>query len=302
MATICITGASGFLAGHICAQLLEAGHKVRGTVRSLANESAIGFLKQIPGAAERLELVEADLMKPGSFDAAVAGCDVVYHTASPVILLTDVAPDVVVKPAVEGTLNVYGSCNKAGVKRVVTTSSFATIIFGHDHTEWNEYSQPWEGDAANIYRYAKTAAERAGWKYVEDNKPSFKLARYARQNDSSMVVHRMLTGQMKEAGDGGMGWHDVRDVAAAHILAGTKEAANGRYLIVTESVDWIEICRRLKALFPDQPVTAVKKDGVAKKPAYDITRTTEELGWVPKFTVEEALKAQGDAFVANGLL
>ena len=112
----------------------------------------------------------------------------------------------------------------------------------------------------------------------------------------------MLTGQMKEAGDGGMGWHDVRDVAAAHILAGTKEAANGRYLIVTESVDWIEICRRLKALFPDQPVTAVKKDGVAKKPAYDITRTTEELGWVPKFTVEEALKAQGDAFVTNGLL
>lgn len=47
-------------------------------------------------------------MKPGSFDAAVAGCDVVYHTASPVILLTDVEPDVVVKPAVEGTLNVYG--------------------------------------------------------------------------------------------------------------------------------------------------------------------------------------------------
>ena len=67
------------------------------------------------------------------------------------------------------------------------------------------------------------------------------LPGYARQNDSSMVVHRMLTGQMKEAGDGGMGWHGVRDVAAAHILAVTKEAANGRYLIVSESVDWIEI-------------------------------------------------------------
>ena len=67
----------------------------------------------------------------------------------------------------------------------------------------------------SIQRYAKTAAERAGWKYVEDNAPSFKLVTinppmivgpwlpgFARQNDSSMVVHRMLTGETKEAGDG----------------------------------------------------------------------------------------------------
>jgi len=322
--TVCVTGASGFLAGHICAQLLAAGCQVRGTVRSLTNAKAIDYLKALPGAAERLELVEADLMKPNSFDAAVAGCSAVYHTASPVILLTDVEADEVVRPAVEGTLNVYESCNKAGVKRVVATSSFATIIFGHDHTvdetpytdkEWNDYSQPWKGDAGHIYRYAKTTAERAGWEYVEKNKPSFKLVTinppmivgpwlpgYARQNDSSMVVHRMLTGQTDEANDGGMGWHDVRDVALAHILAGTVEGANGRYLIVTESIDWIAICQMLKELFPDQPVTSKKKEGAAKKPVYDITRTTEELGWVPKHTVREALQAQGDAFRREGLL
>lgn len=58
----------------------------------------------------------------------------------------------------------------------------------------------------------------------------------------------------------------------------------------------------LKELFPDQPVTSKKKEGAAKKPVYDITRTTEELGWVPKHTVREALQAQGDAFRREGLL
>jgi uncharacterized protein YbjT (DUF2867 family) len=57
------------------------GFNVRGTVRSLANDDAVGYLKLLPGADKRLELVEADLLKPGSFDAAVAGCDHVYHTA-----------------------------------------------------------------------------------------------------------------------------------------------------------------------------------------------------------------------------
>lgn len=63
------------------------------------------------------------------FDAAVAGCDVVYHIASPVVILTAVDPDQVVKPAVEGTLNVYGACAKAAtVKKVVTTSSYVAVL------------------------------------------------------------------------------------------------------------------------------------------------------------------------------
>jgi len=215
----------------------------------------------------------------------------VYHTACPVFIIAAQAADAMVKPAVEGTLNVYESCAKAGVKRVVTTSSFATIVFGHDHAvdetpytdkEWNNFSQPWEGDAPHIYRYAKTAAERAGWEYVEQKKPSFKLITinppmivgpwlpgYARQNDSSMTVHRMMTGAVTEANDGGMGWHDVRDVASAHILAGTVEKANGRYLIVTESLYWLDVCKLLAEIFPTcTKITTVKKEGNAKKPVY----------------------------------
>ena len=77
------------------------------------------------------------------------------------------------------------ACDKAGtVKRVVMTSSFATIIFGHDHTvdptpytdkEWNEKSKPTPGDVSNIYRTSKIEAERAAWQFVKENAVGFSL-------------------------------------------------------------------------------------------------------------------------------
>ena len=97
-------------------------------MRSLANDSAVGYLRKLPGADERLELVVADLLQPGSFDAAVVDCDHVYHTAryvygtmismqpchvdtlchdscSPFFRQVD-KPDDLIRPAVDGTSNV----------------------------------------------------------------------------------------------------------------------------------------------------------------------------------------------------
>lgn len=58
-----VTGASGFVASHVVKQLLEVGAKVRGTVRDLNNEQKVGFLRQLPYANERLQLVKADLLE-----------------------------------------------------------------------------------------------------------------------------------------------------------------------------------------------------------------------------------------------
>ncbi len=79
--TVLVTGASGYIAGHIVAQLLDRGYTVRGTVRSLASEETVAYLRMLPHAAERLELLEADLLDVGSFDSAVLGCEYVFHTA-----------------------------------------------------------------------------------------------------------------------------------------------------------------------------------------------------------------------------
>jgi hypothetical protein len=80
---VCVTGATGYLAGHIVQRLLAAGHTVHGTARNADNAAAVRHLLAMPGADEQLRLFSADLMQPGSFDEAVKGCDVVIHTASP---------------------------------------------------------------------------------------------------------------------------------------------------------------------------------------------------------------------------
>lgn len=106
--------------------------------------------------------------------------------------------DLVIRPAREGTLNVLRACDKAGtVKRVVMTSSFAAIIFAHDHTvdptpytdkEWNDKSKPTPGDVANIYRTSKIEAEKAAWQYVKENAVGFSLVTIC----PPMVVRRLF--------------------------------------------------------------------------------------------------------------
>lgn len=83
---ICVTGATGYLAGHIVQRLLAAGHTVHATARQPNSRSSTAHLLAMPGAAQRLKLFKADLMQPGAFDEAVAGCDVVIHTASPYLI------------------------------------------------------------------------------------------------------------------------------------------------------------------------------------------------------------------------
>ena len=108
--TVCVTGASGFVGSQIVALLLAQGYGVRATVRSLHDPGKYNFLSGLPGADERLELVEGDLLQEGSYDSAVAGCTAVIHAASPYFLDAEDPQRELVDPAVNGTLNVLNSC------------------------------------------------------------------------------------------------------------------------------------------------------------------------------------------------
>ncbi|KVH96076.1 NAD-dependent epimerase/dehydratase [Cynara cardunculus var. scolymus] len=116
---VCVTGASGFLASWLIKRLLSAGYHVIGTVRDPGNDSKLAHLWNLQGAKERLRLVKAELTEEGSFDDAILGCEGVFHTASPGEIL---------KPAIDGTLNVLSSCKKnPSLRRVVFTSSSSTL-------------------------------------------------------------------------------------------------------------------------------------------------------------------------------
>ena len=102
---ILVTGANGYIASHLVKQLLEAGYRVRGTVRKVSDEKKVAHLKNlVPNAKYPLELVEADLLKEDGWLAAVQGCTYVHHTASP---FPNAIPDdenELIRPAVDGNL------------------------------------------------------------------------------------------------------------------------------------------------------------------------------------------------------
>ena len=262
-APVCVTGAAGYIASHVVAQLLAGGYRVRGTVRSLRKEKEkdVAHLRALPNAATHLELVEADLMKPGSFDAAVAGCEYVIHTASPYLLNAQDPQKDLVDPAVQGTRTVLQSCKKAGsVRRVVLTSSMAAITDEPDsdhvltEADWNTKSTL----DRNAYYLSKTLAEREGWRFIEEEKPGFDLvvinpflvigpSLSAAVNTSPQMFLDLLAGAYPGIMNLAWGFVDVRDVARAHILAMQTQAASGRYICANTTIsmrDVVELMRK----------------------------------------------------------
>ena len=128
--SVCVTGASGFVAQEIVAQLLEAGFEVHGTVRSLAKTETVQPLRDTAKVIGKGKLVlhEADLLVEGAYDECVAGRDFVMHTAAAFNLAPDDIEKDLIEPAIRGTHNVLRSVNRtASVKRTVLTATMCSI-------------------------------------------------------------------------------------------------------------------------------------------------------------------------------
>lgn len=260
--TVCVTGASGFVASQIVEDLLEKGYRVRGTVRRAPHTGGYDFLTQLEGASERLELFQANLLEPETFEAAVEGCSYVMHTASPYQLTVEDPQRDLVDPAVRGTLGLLEAVHKmGGAKRVILTSSMAAVTDepDSDHVlteeDWNEKSSL----TRNPYYYSKTLAEKAGWEFVESEKPDFDLvvinpflvigpSLTPALNTSNKVLLDLLNGRTPALVKVAWGLVDVRDVAVAHRLALENEAASGRYLCANVTLKMREVVDRFRDL------------------------------------------------------
>lgn len=315
---ILVTGATGFIASRIIEHLLAHGRATRGTVRSIRKPGDVDRLRQLPGAAERLELVEADLVRPGSFDAATVGCDVVMHTASPYAISVKDPQRDLVDPAVNGTREVLEACERAGsVRRVILTSSFAAVTDAPDSSrvltdaDWNEQSSL----SRNPYYYSKTMAEKAAWAFVTERRRSFDLVAInpymvigpslvSSLNESNKLLRDLLSGVYPAIVGLSLGFVDVRDVADAHIRAMDTAAARGRYLCAGDVMSLrqiVEILRsngyaryrlpkmgldsafgnaltKLTAFTQPSGVASFLRTHVGRVPRYDTTRARTELG------------------------
>ncbi|ASQ90035.1 epimerase [Prosthecochloris sp. GSB1] len=257
---VCVTGASGYIAAHIVRRLLEKGYSVRGTVRGPADSSRYAFLRKLPGANERLELFEADLLDDDSFDRAVTGCRTVMHTASPYMINVRDPEKDLLEPAVRGTSNVLEATARAGgVERVVLTSSVAAVTDEPDPSvvltekNWNTKSSL----RRNPYHHSKAEAERFAWIYMKEKTPGFDLVVInpfmvtgpsigPSLNTTNAMLRDILNGVYPAIFDLDWGFVDVRDVAEAHIAAMEEKTAHGRYLCSGEPLHMRELVGLLR--------------------------------------------------------
>ena len=243
--TVLVTGGSGFLAAHTIAQLLSSGHAVRTTIRSPRRSADVRAMITAAGVdpTDRLTFTVADLTADAGWDDAMSGVSHVLHMASPFPPTTPTNDDELVIPARDGTLRVLHAAHDAAVKRVVMTSSFAAIGYGHrsagtfDETVWTDVKAP-----ISAYVKSKTLAERAAWDFVdgEAGAPEFVVinpsgifgpALGPDYSSSLNIITALLERRMPFLPDISFGAVDVRDTAALHIPAMTDPHVIGQRII-----------------------------------------------------------------------
>ncbi|HKO90823.1 MAG TPA: aldehyde reductase [Polyangiaceae bacterium] len=338
--TVLVTGGSGFIGSHCILQLLAAGHEVRTTVRDLKREGDVRALLKIGGvdAGGRLSFVAADLEQDAGWSQAVAGANYVLHVASPFPASIPRHEDELIVPARDGALRVLRASRDAGVRRVVLTSSFAAIGYGHprqavpfDETTWTDPN----GDDVRPYVKSKTLAERAAHDFMAREGGALELsvvnpvgvfgpvlgADYA---TSILMVERMLSGKVPGCPQLHFGIVDVRDVADLHLRAMTHPAASGeRFLAAAgDFMSVLEIARVLKrrlgasarrvpnfqlpnwlvrlAALRD-PALAQLLPELGKRKNATSEKARRVLGWAPRSN-EEALVATAESLLRLGLV
>ena len=340
MSIVLVTGGSGFIGSHCILQLLAAGHQVRTTVRSLKREGDVRALLKEGGAEPggRLSFFAADLEKDAGWPEAVAGCEYVLHVASPLPPGLPKNEDELIVPAREGTLRVLRAARDAGVKRVVQTSSFAAIGYGHSEQKTPFSEATWtDPNASDVQPYtkSKTLAERADWDFIAREGGNLELSVVnpvgvfgpvlgPDYSTSILLVQRLMDGAMPGCPRLFFGVVDARDVADLHVRAMTHPAAKGeRFLAVAgDFMSILEIAKVLKSRMgasakrvptrqlPDwlvrfaamrDPAVKLILPELGKKKNATNEKARRLLGWEPRSN-EEALVATAESLVQLGLL
>jgi dihydroflavonol-4-reductase len=263
--TALVTGGSGYAAGFIIRLLITQGWNVRATIRNPAKEAPARAALCVDN--EKLRFFVADLGADAGWAEAVAGSSHVVHVASPIGVATPKSDDELIIPARDGTLRVLKAAQRAGVKRVVMTSSGAAIQYGHGRRDHVFTEADWtnvDGPDVSAYNKSKTLAERAArdWIAAEGGGMEFctinptAIIGPVLSDDfapSMEILKRMLSGAMPGCPDFGFGIVDVRDLADIHVRALTAPNMAGERIIATgKFYKLIDIANVLRGGLGDQ--------------------------------------------------
>jgi nucleoside-diphosphate-sugar epimerase len=305
----------------------------------LKRETDVRAMLKTGGAVtgDQLSFVAADLGKDAGWPEAVAGCEYVLHVASPLPPNEPKHEDELIRPAREGSLRVLRAARDAGVKRVVLTSSFAAIGYGHKEQETHFDETNWTDPNGNITAYAKSKAlaERAAWDFIAKQGGTLELSVInpvavfgpvlgPDYSASILLVQRLMDRALPGSPRLCFGLVDVRDVADLHVRAMTNPAANGeRFLAVAGDFMWmVDIAKLLKnrlgqagkrvptrelpnwvvrlAAFRDPAIRLILPELSKYKNATN-EKAKRVLGWAPRSN-EEAVLATAESLTRLGLL
>ena len=337
-ATVLVTGGSGYIGGWCVIELLKRGHRVKTTVRNLAREGEVrAAIAKATDPGNRLSFHAADLTADAGWDEAAEGCDYVLHVASPLGVAEPKDPDELIVPAREGARRAVSAAIKAGVKRVVLTSSVAATSTGpgrpdslSDETRWTDLSNPKVG----AYGRSKTIAEKTAWEVIEAAGGPTTLATVnptlvlgpvlsGDYSESVQVVERLVSGRVPGIPRLGFNIVDVRDVADLHIRAMTAPEAAGQRFIAAGAWAWMadvaalakarlgadgarvptrkvpDFVIRLAGLF-DKDLGSVAP-GLGVKHDYTSAKAQSLLGWRPR-PLEETVLDCAKSLITAGLV
>jgi dihydroflavonol-4-reductase len=232
--TTLVTGANGHVGNNLCRLLVEGGAHVRAMIRRGADPAPLAGLD--------VEIVSGDILSATDAAAAVDGCARVYHTAAGFLMWARDPERDIIRPSVEGTRNVLEAAARAGVEKVVYTSTTGTIGFATTPTPLDETH--YNTDPHTHYVRGKIAAEREAFAIAKRTglavvaiQPGFILGpRFWKVSESVRQVADFLNHGAPLYFEGGFGVVDVEDVARGSILAMEKGRAGERYVVSGEDV------------------------------------------------------------------
>jgi dihydroflavonol-4-reductase len=266
---VLLTGVTGFIARAIARDLLLAGYRVRGSIRSDKGIAALqeGLRPHLPDPAllDRLSFTQLDLGSDDGWPQAMEGVSALVHTASPFPIAQPRNADELIRPAVDGTLRALRAARDAGLTRIVLTSSMEAVMHGHAGTvseaQWSDLSAP----TALPYTKSKTLAERAAWDFVAAH-PALRLTAInpglvvgtpvdGVTASSVSVIRRFLSGRDPVVPDFALPVVDIDDVAAMHVAALSLPTTEGqRYIAADSFLAMPAIARALKEVYPDRRI------------------------------------------------
>nr|KYP51290.1 hypothetical protein KK1_026846 [Cajanus cajan] len=320
--TVCVTGAAGFIGSWLIMRLLERGYTVRATVRDPANMKKVKHLLDLPQAKTHLSLWKADLAHEGSFDEAIKGCTGVFHVATPMDFESKDPENEVIKPTINGLLDIMKACEKAKtVRRLVFTSSAGRTVDVVEHPK-PEYDENCWSDVEFcrrvkmtgwMYFVSKTLAEQEAWKFAKEHNidfvsviPPLVVGPFLMPTlpPSLITALSLITGNESH-------YHIIKqgqfvhldDLCLGHIFLFENPKAEGRYICSSHEATIHDIARLLNKIYPQYNVpTKFKNIPDELEIIRFSSKKITDLGFKFKYSLEDMFTGAVETCIEKGLL